>query len=154
MGSSDRSISTYARSSASASWRRRKASIRAAVGSIASRASYTSPIVVPLTCSRLPTCRAATDRSGVTTWAPPRAPRRTVSSDSASRIRNASRSVGRDTPNCSCSSASGGSRLPGRSSPRTIWPRSRAAISSAVFGARTAGRTASVSNRSATQSRS
>src|SRR5690349_16542110 len=74
--------------------------------------------------------------SGDTTRAPPRAPRRTLIKDSASRIRNASRSVGRDTPNISISTVSDGSESPVFRSPRTICPRIYDAISSAVLGAR------------------
>ena len=55
-------------------------------------------------------------------------------SDSDSSTRNASRSVGRDTPNCSISTASDGSASPSASSPRTILRRSSAATSSAVSG--------------------
>jgi hypothetical protein len=64
------------------------------------------------------------------------APRRMLISDSVSRIRNASRSVGLDTPNISVIAASDGSVSPVVSSPRTIWPRMCDAMSSAVFGAR------------------
>ena len=91
----------------------------------------------------------------MTTWAPPRAPRRTVSSDSASRIRNASRSVGRGHPELLLQLGLGRQPAALAAARRaTIWPRSWPAISSVVFGIRTGGRTASLSNRSGTQSRS
>src|SRR5919204_731766 len=81
--------------------------------------------------------------SGDPPRAPPRAPRRTLIRDSASRMRNASRSVGRDTPNISISTVSGGSESPVFSSPRTTCPRMYEAISSAVLGARRADPTGS-----------
>src|SRR6478672_8562791 len=103
------------------------------------RAACTSAIVVPLIWSSRPTYLAATAMSGETTRAPPRAPRRTLIRDSASRIRNASRSVGRDTPNISISTVSDGSESPVLRSPRTTCPRMYDAISSAVLGARRTG---------------
>ena len=81
--------------------------------------------------------RAATDKLGWVTRAPPREPRLTLIRSSASRMRNASRSVGLDTPNCTISCCSDGRVSPGRSSPRTIWRRYKVAMSSAVLGART-----------------
>src|SRR3954451_5180515 len=53
---------------------------------------------------------------------------------SDSRTRKASRSVGRETPNCSSRAFSGGSASPSCSSPRTIRRRSSEATSSAVLG--------------------
>src|SRR5437660_6167619 len=50
---------------------------------------------------------------------------------------NASRKVGRDTPNCAISTFSEGRASPSSSSPRTIWRRRSAATSSAIFGTRT-----------------
>src|SRR5215472_12652079 len=94
-------------------------------------------MVAPCICSCKPTERAATEASGATTRAPPRLPRRTLMSVSASRMRNASRRVGRDTPYCSMSWLSAGRVSPGRSSPRTICRRRWLAISSPVLGART-----------------
>src|SRR4051794_9601337 len=83
-----------------------------------------------------PAYRAATSMLGIWTRAPPCAPRRTVISDSDSRTRNASRSVGRDTLKRSSSSASEGRASPSFSSPRTICLRSWSAISSAILGSR------------------
>src|SRR2546429_677498 len=128
--------STQAFMSSRSCWERRAASRPAAAGSVAMRASYTSAIVVPPSWSSSPTYLAATAMSGDPTRAPPRAPRRTLIRDSASRIRNASRSVGRDTPNISISTVSDGSESPVFRSPRTICPRIYDAISSAVLGAR------------------
>jgi len=112
--------STQAFRSSRSCWERLAASRLAAAGSVTMRASYTSAIVVPLIWSSRPTYLAATAMSGDTTRAPPRAPRRTLIRDSASRIRNTSRSVGRDTPNISISTVSDGSASPVFRSPRTI----------------------------------
>src|SRR5260370_1385160 len=66
----------------------------------------------------------------------PRDPRLITMSDSVSRIRNASRSVGRDTSNWCISSTSDGRLSPSASSPRTILLRRYEAIISPVFAAR------------------
>ena len=75
--------------------------------------------------------------SGSRTRAPPRAPRSTATRRSVSRMRSASRTVGRATANSLSSSVSFGSGLPGRSSPRAICARIASAISSAALGMRT-----------------
>src|ERR1700730_12502902 len=79
-------------------------------------------------------CRAAMLMLGLSTEAPPRAPREILTSPSDSRILIASRKVGRDTPNRAIGSAS-----PVRESlisriPRTIWLRSSLETSSAALG--------------------
>src|SRR6185369_3654667 len=80
--------------------------------------------------------RVATPMSGRCTTAPPRAPRVTLMRPSDSRMRTASRSVGRDTPKAAMSSPSDDSVSPSFSSPRTIWLRSCLATSSAALGTR------------------
>jgi len=57
-------------------------------------------------------CRAAMLMFGLKTEAPPRAPREMLMSPSDSRIRMASRSVGRETPNRVISSPSAASESP------------------------------------------
>src|ERR1700761_9249064 len=83
-----------------------------------------------------PAYRASVSRRGRVTRAPPRTPRCTWISDSDSSTRNASRSVGRDTPNRSISSDSGGSMVPSVISPRMNIRRSTVATRSAIFGSR------------------
>ena len=77
--------------------------------SMASRASSTSASVAPSCSRKKPAYRATIVALGACTVVPPRALCRTVISCSVSSTRNASRSVGRETPNCSVSVASAGS---------------------------------------------
>src|SRR3984893_9245032 len=79
-------------------------------------------------------CRAAMLMLGLRTEAPPRAPREILTSPSDSRIRIASRRVGRDTPNRAISSASPVREGPILRIPRTIWLRSSLETSSAALG--------------------
>ncbi len=85
----------------------------------------------------MPNWAAAASGPGTVTRAPPGGPRRMVTSESDSSSRNASRSVGRDTPNCSISSGSVGSHSPSVISPRAIIWRIRPATMSAIFCGRT-----------------
>ena len=73
-------------------------------------------------------CGRSSRSSGSWTTTPPCTPRTTVTSPSVSRIRSASRSDGRDTPNRSTRSGSWPSESPSDSSPETIRPRSSSAI--------------------------
>ena len=72
--------------------------------------------------------RAVIRSSGSWTITPPCTPRTTVMRFSASRMRSASRSDGRETPNRSTSSGSRPSESPSQSLPLTIMARSSSAI--------------------------
>ncbi|EUA75215.1 regulatory GntR HTH domain protein [Mycobacterium xenopi 4042] len=81
-----------------------------------------------------------------------RLPRRTDTSPSVSKIRNASRRDTRLTLNCSTSTSWRGNRSPSASSPSMIWRRNSSATISAIRGAdnrrRASGPTPSVVIRS------
>ena len=80
-------------------------------------------------CSTSAAVRAVIRSSGSWTTTPPRTPRTTVMRPSASRMRSASRSDGRDTPNRSTRSGSWPSESPSVSLPETIRDRSSSAMS-------------------------
>ena len=73
------------------------ASSPTAAGSMTHRASNTSASGVCWVRSQSAAWRAVTDTSGRWTLAPPLAPRLTAINDSLSRMRSASRTVGRET---------------------------------------------------------
>src|SRR5262249_35858490 len=77
--------------------------------------------------------------SGSCTTTPPPRPRTTETRPFASRMRSASRSEGRETPNRSTSSGSWPSSSPSESSPETIRRRSSSAICWGFSRARTRG---------------
>ncbi len=83
----------------------------------------------------VPTTRPAAASSGNRTSAP-LAPRRISNIASDSRMRNASRIVGFDTPNRSISTDSAGSLSPSRSTPVTMSRRMISATTSAALGFR------------------
>ena len=137
--------SISASASATAARSRSRSSVRAALGQQAgARCLDHRTGVVDVLEGRAPVFEDHARRtgrrrvpSGVCTRAPPRAPRRTLISDSDSSTRNASRSVGRETANSAIRAVSAGSASPSASSPRTILRRSCAATSSAILGTRT-----------------
>src|SRR5579864_3971349 len=101
---------------------------RAARGSSRLRASKTSASATLRAWRTRAAVRAVMRSFGSCTTTPPWTPRTTVTRPSASRIRSASRSEGRDTPKRSTRSGSWPNESPSASSPPTISARSSSAI--------------------------